>query len=346
MEEKITAGSAGLVEGTLGDFQVVIKLGDSELSIQAEHNIDARLFKKTLTNEHVPALTGSLFKDIGELYQGLIDAMEKKSPSTAIWIDNAGKITYKLDILVGALRLDRAFDLKLEEQKLDQNARIALMVEKFTRKVLEQEQTISEQGKIITSLEKMIAEQAKIMKYLEERTKVDIPIEFDPSSGSGEYFALLNSKRTAILNKQGRYTSGQLPIVAKDPLPKQKVTTFSVRVDNTLYSNIKIGILPTSLKFHKSNVHSSDGCICYGLNGRLHLKGSYQDIKMPSGKSGLVIKVKTNLIDNKVTFYFEDWAFKTFDLDAKFVQSYDYYPFVQLYEDCDRVSFIAYEEQP
>ena len=342
MVEMIDAGPPGFFESALGDFNLIMKVGDADLCFEAQHKYDGRIFAKILTNEHVPTLSTNLFQDIRELYQGFIDAIEKKSPSSVFTLDDTGKITYKVDILVGTLRMDRFFQIQLEEQKLGEDAKVTNMIEKLTRKVFDQEKTIIEQGKEISNLEKMISEQAKIMKYLEERTKGDAPlIAFDPTSHYGKDYILVNSKRTAVLKR----SFSDKPIAAKDPLPKLRVTSFSIRVEHQAdRSAIKVGIAPASLKLDKSSFVNWKECIYFILTGSFQVNGkSVKDEKFPAGKTGTVIKVTTDLIRNKVSFYFEDLLVETFDIDAQFVQAGDYYPFVQLSEEGDRVSFISYE---
>jgi len=138
----VEAKTVNLYEADLGEFHLMMKLGDSELIIEAEHLMNASLFKLSITNEHTAKLSIHLFTDIGELYPALIDAIEQKSPSTTINIDENGKISYKLELLVGSVKLDKRFEIKLEEQKLNQNDKMLRMIEKLTKKVLDQEKII------------------------------------------------------------------------------------------------------------------------------------------------------------------------------------------------------------
>jgi len=314
-------------EGVIKEFHISFKLGDSELLIEAESQISSRLFRTSLTDEHISSATLTLFKDIKELYQALSEAIENKISSITLSIDENAKICYKIELMVGTLQLDRKFEIQLEEQKLDEKTKTARMIESLARKVFEQE--------------KIIKEQANKIKSLEEKTLSNIPIEFDSASPNIAHYMLLNSKRTAISKNAGSWR----PMLAKHPLPKSTITSFSVRVDYSTNGSIMVGICPNSLKNNVGSLYGNNGCICYYLSGTgsIYNKGSCSGVSFPTGVSGTVIAVTTDLISNKVSFYFEDTLIRTVDLDVLFVQAGDYYPFVEVLNTNDRVSLTSYK---
>ena len=121
-----------------------------------------------------------------------------------------------------------------------------------------------------------------------------------------------------------------------------------MRVDyTTTDAHVMIGISPTSVMKENSSFYGVNGSITYYLRGfgYLYQKGNSTSTNFPTGMTNTVIKVITDLISNKVSFYFEDMLIQTVDLDASFAPSNDYYPFVELYTTYDRVSFISYKEQ-
>jgi len=315
----VEATKVNVYEANLGEFHLIMKLGDSELILEADHLLNARFFKLSITNEHTAKRGAHLFTDIGKLYSALIDAIKQKNPSTTIKIDENGKISCKFDLLIGSVKLEEGnqFEIQLEEEKLSENARIWKMIEKLTKKVLDQEKLIKDH----------------------KRSSTDIPIEFDSSSQNAGSFSLINAQRTAVFKGVDVWK----PILGKNPFAKGKITSFSVHVDRATDSEILIGICPTSLKNCTTNLFAQNGCICYYLKatGSIFNKGKASHTNSPTGGTNTIIKVTVNLIDNKVSFYFGDALIQTVDLDPSIVQSNDYYPSVEFCRVDDAVSFIS-----
>mgnify|MGYP000904798656 CR=1 FL=1 len=52
-------------QGHLGEFQVLMKLSDSDLLIEAEHSFNGRLYQLSLTDESIPTISTNLLSTIG-----------------------------------------------------------------------------------------------------------------------------------------------------------------------------------------------------------------------------------------------------------------------------------------
>mgnify|MGYP006950858984 CR=1 FL=1 len=109
-----------------------------------------------------------------------------------------------------------------------------------------------------------------------------------------------------------------------------------------------IGICPSNLK-NNHPYHSSQGSFAYYAhsNGCVYQNGGQnQNLQSSGGVPGTIIKVETDLINNEVSFYYNDERRHTSKLDASIVQSYDYFPFVDLLTDYDRVSLVSFKIEP
>ena len=109
-----------------------------------------------------------------------------------------------------------------------------------------------------------------------------------------------------------------------------------------------IGICPSNLK-NNQHYYSSQGSFAYYAHStgfKFPSEGQSQNLQFSGGVTGTIIKVETDLINNEVSFYYNDERRHTSKLDASIVQSYDYFPFVDLLTDYDRVSFVSFKIEP
>ena len=230
------------------------------------------------------------------------------------------KILYDIEVPIGTQKIPFKFTIALEEQVIDEKARLLKQIEKLEKRVRKLEESKIEE--------------------------TDLPsIEFDSLAPQASFFTFSNSGRT-IMAKTSNSWRG---IFAKNPLPKQRKSSFSVRIDYTDSNrNIFIGICPSNLK-NNQYYYSYNGSFAYYANSNGHVYqngGQSQHLQFSGGVPGTIIKVETDLIKNEVSFYYNEERCHTSKLDASIVQSYDYFPFVDLHANYDRVSFVSFKIEP
>ena len=325
MNSQITPNSS--YKGTLNNYLINLKATENDLYIQAEDNFTSKSYYTKISLSEVSSVSNGLFHTIESFYQGLIDAIDKKEKSASISIDNDATINYKIEVSAGSQKIPFNFELELNEEKITEEQRLLKQIAKLTRKVVEQEKRIHE-------LEEKLS-----------KVEGNIPMEFDPNGPQSAWFNILNSGRTIMSKAGGTWRV----MFGKTPLPKHQKSSFSVRIDYVAdnHRNIMIGICPSSLKTTQY-AYGYNGGFAYfgGGNGQIYKGGIPFKLMAYPGIPGTVIKITTDLIDNTVTFYYDGvWIYAS-ELDTSITENFDYYPFVDLFTNYDKVSFVSFEIEP
>ena len=357
-------------EVILDNFQMTLSLSDERLLIQAENYLNSKNYQKKITHDTVSLISSGLFQTTQSLFQGLIDAIDNNVKTARISMTEDAELICDFEITVGNQKIPLKFKIKLEEEKADEKELLLKQVVKEAKLI----EKLSKQVEILTS---KVLEQETMVQILKEKSGELPEIEFDPTSPRSSDFLISNYGRTITAIHDGNRLRGILGILVKIPLPKLKKSSFTVRIDYVDHNNrpVMIGICPSSLK-DGYNYHEGVGSVTYCgrdngsiiNNGRIQSQqtqkanhgflggggegglvlgnygGSYENnLTKYGGVIGSLIKVTTDLINDEVTFYYNDKRIKTCALDKALTQYYDYYPFVQLGMTYDRVSFVAFK---
>lgn len=356
-------------ERNLGIYHLKMEHNTSELRIDMENIENSRVFTTIVKNEKTGALTSTLFENSDELFHGIVDAIESKSNSLRITIgenDEGCRILYWCEYNIGKRTKSQSFEFSVEEVKLDETSKALRVITKHTKDIIELKKTIEiltqniidQETKYNQGIQSLEANYAQKLKELETKNAQEIqtmrdqlkgkpikdtPSVFDPNSAYASQHILLNSNRTAVCKISGSYR----PLIGAKALPKDKVSSFSVRIDKTdTNAHMMIGICPTSLKNTANNLYSQNGSISLYTNGScsIYSKGSSAALSFIAVCIGTVIKVRTDFNKKEVSFFYDDHLLKTIGLDDQFLQG-DYFPFVELATQYDKVSFVDYDEE-
>ena len=314
--------SKNTCKAELNDFNIFLDSTDSGLSIQAENNLDSRLYRRKILIDAVSSISNGLFQTTQTMFQGFADAIHNKEASARFSINEEAKIFYEAELPLGSQKISFKFEFALEEEELDEKVMMKKQIEKLNREVMQLKKTIQ-------SLEQRLSNEN------------ECSLTFDPDAPNKAYFNISNSGKTLTCKSTGQWRG----IFASQPLPKQKKSTFSVRIDNTdANRHIMIGICASMAK-NNQYFYPCIGSVAYYSYKEGDIRISHKDspLTLCGGSIGTVIKFVTDLTINKVEIYYDDSLVCATSLDASVVQANDYYPFVDLCTTYDRVSFLSFK---
>jgi len=294
------------------------------------------------------------FSSAESLLRGLVNAVEGKQKGVSVCIEDGAKIHYTLTQGFGDFKWNAKFVIPVPQKKGTITVLDSQMLKKsqtsfsqnpfasqhFNGSQKEKDEMIRIINEMKFAFHRFERTVFDRLKSLENRvSKIEDKLEgitFKPNQKNSEFFTFSNSNKTIQYKGNDAFRS----LFGQKRIEKNKSFSFSLNIEILADNNLIVGIAPSQY-ISQDSCYNKEAVYAYFSKGRI-----WKDKACSSPKSsvaatkGDVVSLYVDLSTGTISFELNGNVIHEEVIEKKFLEQYEYYPFVELYNEGDKVSFL------